>query len=146
MPFKAEHLGTLKPRFWDLLDYQSSNIQTVGQALEAGGPAWSLVDDSKVISCGGLILLHKGVAEAWFIGGDAIDKYPILIYKLVKRAIRSSAAAFGIIRIQAHINEEHEIGLMWATRLGFEIEAKLKKYGIMGQDVFLAVHFPNEGK
>jgi len=141
--FEADHLTMLKPRSWDMTDYKAVDVYALGKALREGGPAWTLVTPDEIVACGGFTLIHRGVAEAWFLGGGNMGDHILTLHRWVKRLIQSTANDAKLRRIQAHVHEKHLPGIGWALKLGFKVEAKLEQYGLDGGPVFLMAYFPN---
>lgn len=94
-------------------------------------------DDGTIIACGGVVILWRGVGEAWGLTTTLVERYKLLYYKTTKTMIESVAQSFNLHRVQATIPYAHEQAARFITRMGFEREGFLRKFGPDGHDFIM---------
>lgn len=105
------------------------DLNEIGHALITAGVCFSMVEDNRVIGCGGLIPKWKGVGEVWIAVSSELKDRPLLLVKETLRCLHMFNTRGGYHRIQMHIRSE-DTGLhRWAESLGFTFEGKMRQYG-----------------
>jgi len=94
-------------------------------------------DDGTIIACGGVVVLWRGVGEAWGLTTKLVESYRILYYKTTKTMIESVAQSFNLHRVQATIPVGHEHAARFIMRMGFTREGLMKKFGPDGHDFIM---------
>lgn len=121
-----------------LLQRRASSFmgQTVTQAqvesLEAGEHTYTIFIDGKVMLCGGVTEYWRNRGEAWAILDPECRSEFVTIHSTVKRFFDLCP----VRRIEAAVDVNFDRGHRWVRALGFEFEARLKKFLPDGQDVF----------
>ncbi len=91
------------------------------RAFELGGPAYTLFDgDGRVIACGGVYLVRKGVGEAWTLVSSRATGMALAIHKTTVRILGRIIETYDLERVQAVTKENH--GRKWLKALGFHCE------------------------
>ena len=124
----------------DFLDFVVPTSEGRGSAfagkLLLRGPAWTVLEDDRILACYGIVPICKGCGEAWAILAPEVRERPFLF----KFAIRSFATirASGLYhRIQAHVDANHAGAVRLVEHLGFRKEAVLEAYGPNKETYFL---------
>ncbi len=94
-------------------------------------------DEGEIIACGGIVILWKGVGEAWGLTTKLVEDYRILYYKTTKTMIEGFAKALKLHRVQATVPVGHEPAARFIIKLGFAREGLLKKFGPDGSDFIM---------
>lgn len=135
VPFEAEHLAAITPRWPFTLDAESVEDLTARAASTAGaGPAWTAVVAGEPVGCGGVVLLWPGVGEAWSFAGDATSRTGLAFHRAVATGLEQIAGDHRLHRIQAACHANHNQGRRWLALLGFKEEGLMQHYGPQGHD------------
>lgn len=100
------------------------------KALMDAGPAWSAVQEDKVLVCAGLVPLWEGRSQIWSL--IAADAGPYFI-RLV-RGMRTFLDLQDVRRIEAAVATEFPQGHRLARMLGFVREGTMRGYAPGGRD------------
>ncbi len=131
--YNPDHLDKLKPKsVYDPTEDHRGNIETLVKSN--AGKVKTLVDEEKVLAVCGFSLLRRGVAEFWAITSEEVKERPIAFHKSVKYLIFYIENHLNLHRTQITVSASFDEGRRWAEGLGFEEEARLKKYGADGSD------------
>ena len=84
----------------------------VGQAITA-------VDGKKVLGIAGLAVNSDGLASGWLLGSMALRKKPMVLHRLVKRALGNVLASEQVRRIEVKVFDKEPVTVRWVERLGF---------------------------
>lgn len=117
IPFEIDHLALIDavPRL--LIDPRTRPLLVPGGAL-------TLVGNDGVLGCGGLIALGDDRAEAWVVMSPTLRARPMVLHRVVSRALAASPFA----RVGASVRRDFAEGGRWLARLGFE------RAGTLGDD------------
>lgn len=101
------------------------------------GPAWSVVQDGEPLAILGLSFGTPGVATAWFVATDAIDRRS---WRKVLSHCRIVAGnvfgeGSGLHRVQASTLGDWAEAARFALHLGFEHEGVRRRAGSGGEDI-----------
>ena len=96
------------------------------QAL-ANYPAKTGVLDGRIIGCGGVVIIREGFGEAWVIMVSDMKKLKI-DPRIAMNQLWKWIKEYKLIRTQAPLIADWELGLKYARFIGFEHEAILKNY------------------
>lgn len=97
------------------------------------GVGWAAVRDGRVIAAAGIVEMWEHRATAWALfSQDAIDGF-IQIH----RAVRDVLADAPWRRVEMTVDAQHDAGVRWAERLGFQCEGRMRAYTADGRDCFL---------
>lgn len=95
-----------------------------GQAL-----MWTIKLNGEIVAVLGLTLIYSGVAEAWSLTSELVNKCPKSYFKAVKHLLEATQKELNIHRFQMHIRSELFYLHRWAKKIGFKPEGELKKFG-----------------
>lgn len=104
--------------------------------MRVEGMSWSAEVDGLVVASAGLVPLWAGVAEAWMISGDEVDRHAIKIARTLRTMLEDTMWQRSIHRAQANIHSRFERALRLAEWLGFENEGLMRRFGVEGDDYF----------
>ena len=107
-----------------------------GDALAAvtAGPAWTLCLEGRPVACGGVVLLWRGVGEAWSLSAAGLGPFALRLHRTVAARLAEAEAGHGLHRIQASVRSDNNEGRRWLARLNFREEGVMRGYGPMGHD------------
>lgn len=105
--------------------------QEYADALQKAGEAWSGFVSGQCIGCAGLVKVWDGRAMAWAVLSDQTGKYMRAITARTAKCIRESEYR----RIEAQVATDFVAGHRWVQLLGFQYEARLRKWFPDGGDV-----------
>ena len=98
------------------------------------GDAWTARVDDKIAAVGGLLRLWPGVRSAWLCVTPLGRAHPVFVIRTLARCLVAQIQAAELRRVQADICDHDTAGLALVTRLGFEEEGIMRKYGPNGED------------
>lgn len=127
MPYKPEHYMSIYKyaREWTL--WGLPNPDQVAQNYMRG-PGITGFCDQDVIACGGLVVLWKGVAEAWTVASPLVLKYPLFFHKHAKMFLEDCIEMFHLDRVQCIVDVEFYASQKWVKSMGFKAESVMPKY------------------
>lgn len=82
----------------------------------------------EVMFLAGVRYLRDGVAEAWMLGSDLVEKHKLPFYRTVKGLIEFCFHKLDIHRLQISVEADWKSGTKWATNLGFNYEGLAVAY------------------
>lgn len=101
------------------------------QSLLDAGPAYTLIDDGKILACGGISLIWEGRGLMWSLISDSLrGPQFIRMHRIVLRFLEMHELRRIEITVDHHWPRAHR----WAKLLGFKHEAYLPKYAPNGLD------------
>lgn len=140
VPFEPDHLRRLDPREMEARLFAAipSDLDAYARAMDQPGLSFTgLADDGTVIGCAGVRPLWRGVGQAWAL----LSVHAPHAFKAVHRAalagLADAFATGGFHRVQISVAVDFPAGLRWAGRLGFEVEGRMRRYGMTGDDHYL---------
>lgn len=138
IPFLPEHIGQIDRPRHDAVTHVQAAGETYWHQLFLAGPAYTgMVGDLVIGSCG-LMIMHRGVAQAWLVGSDHIARHPVCFHVLLKRGLAASQDDLGLHRIQCAVYEDvPRTWHKWIEALGFLFEAPMAAFGPNKQDAYL---------
>jgi len=104
--------------------------------MRVEGMSWSAEIDGLVVASAGLIPLWGGVAEAWMISGDEIDRHAVKIARKLRTMLEDTMWQRSIHRAQANIHCRFDRAIRLAGWLGFTNEGLMRRFGVEGDDYF----------
>lgn len=128
--FEPEHILQIEGREPD-----RSILAGLDNALEMAknhathGPAWTGFWDSKPMACVGIVILWDGCAEGWALTSDLVREHPCAFHRAVYKKLDEVTREYKIHRLQLSIPHSHIVSRMWAYRLGFRNEGRMRKFG-----------------
>ncbi|WP_232343223.1 GNAT family N-acetyltransferase [Burkholderia pseudomallei] len=96
---------------------------------------WAIVEDGKVLGCGGLVECWENRAQTWALISSAllVPRRFRLVHRMVRRVLDDAPWR----RIEMDVDASHAAGIAWAEHLGFERECVRRKYTAAGRDMLL---------
>lgn len=113
--------------------------------MRVSGLSWSAEIDGRIVASAGLIPLWAGVAEAWMISGDEIDRHAIKIARTLRTKLEDIMWQRSIHRAQANIHCRFARAIRLAGWLGFENEGRMTRFGVEGDDYYRFAKVINHG-
>lgn len=104
--------------------------------MRVEGLSWSAEIDGKVVASAGLVPLWPGVAEAWMIPSDKVDRHRIKVARQIRVMFEDVMRRRGIYRAQANLHHNFEKAIRLAEWLGFENEGLMRRFGVEGGDYY----------
>lgn len=102
---------------------QTMTPENIAMAIE-GGMALAAVEASRIVAMAGIYERWSGVGLAWALLAEDFSDRRFSVFKLMKRALDVSP----LVRIEAHVAEEHVEGHRLLVHLGFEREGLMRKF------------------
>ena len=100
------------------------------------GRVYAGVSEGRTIFLCGVEPLLPGVGEAWIVLVPDIHRY-IRFYHVVRRLMEYEENRMGLVRLQAHCDEDRPENLRFIAHLGFTPEAVLRKRGLNGKNQYI---------
>lgn len=137
IPYHADHLLQIALQPAQAHHLGSVAIPKYREALAIPGMAWTGIHDDRIVGCAGLVPEWEGRVIAWALFG-VIPKpaWPAIIKK-IQREFRETLASQGRHRVEMTVPSNFGPGCRLARLLGFDIEGKMRCYGVDGADHFL---------
>lgn len=133
--YRASDYLNIHRRKFDLYTFLNfPDPERVAKELSRG-PALSLVCDTGIIACGGILPLWRRVGEAWMVTSSMVEKHPLLVIRKLLKAFLEIIENYRFERVQTTIDVENEKSIKLAEWLGFKNEGLMKKY-IGGRDFY----------
>lgn len=135
--FRPEHFTEARP----ILEHQHMmglvDSEHTARTLAKFPASTARTSEGEIIACGGVVILWRGVGEAWGLTTKHVDRYRIFYYKNTKLLIESIAQSFNLHRVQATVPVGHEPAARFIMRMGFAREGLLRKFGPDGSDFIM---------
>ena len=135
VPYKEEHLALLE------FPIEEQKIKDTAFSLlrvnAKRGPAYTGFKNGKVLGIAGVIILWKGVGEAWTIISPEAKKYKISLHKVIKTNLDRIIKEHNLHRVQTYVKIDWHSSQKWMEMLGFECEAILEIFGPNKEDYYL---------
>lgn len=110
-----------------------ADLRLHGHYLCQKGPALQVLRDGVPVAAGGLVEIRPHHATAWaYVGADA---GPAMV--ALTRAVRRVIGARAYERVDTTVRASFDAGYRWATLLGFDDIALLRKWGADRSDHIL---------
>jgi hypothetical protein len=126
VPYRAEHLAALvlQPAQEWLAPIVTEEYRA---ALERAGPAFSALDDGRVLGCAGIIEHWPGRGVAWAMLAADIGTRFVAVHRAARRHLEHEAPR----RLEIAVERDFAVGRRWALLLGFERETPdgMRGYG-----------------
>jgi hypothetical protein len=101
------------------------------QSLLEAGPAYTLIEDGKVLAVGGISLIWEGRGLMWSLISDGLHGAQFFrMHRITKRFLDLHPMR----RIEITVDHQWPQAHRWAKLLGFKHEAYLPKYAPNGLD------------
>ena len=86
------------------------------------------------MACGGVVLLWRGVGEAWSLSAAGLSARALALHRIVAARLDRVQADHDLHRIQTSVHIDNGPGRRWVARLGFKEEGIMQGYGPLGDD------------
>ncbi len=139
VPFRREHLLTLKheARIQQAQTVDAGLINEVDALAVSHSPSYTMLDGTRVIACAGGVQPWLGRWVVWSVMSCDAKHHLLRIVRAAQRFIEVTCEG----RLEAPIRADFAPGQRLAEMLGFEPEAKLKRFMPDGGDAILYVRF-----
>lgn len=135
VPFAPEHLHAFSPApVFEADGCASADLAEHARASLVAGPAWSVCMDGRPVGCGGVVLLWRGVGEAWSLSAPGLGGSALVLHRIVAQRLRAAEREHGLHRIQTSVQIDNRQGRRWVAALGFREEGIMRGYGPLGDD------------
>jgi len=133
--FAGEHLHAFEPAPVFAADgCAAADLDAQAAATLAAGPCWTAALDGRPVGCGGVVLLWRGVGEAWSLSAPGLGRHALGLHRIVAARLAAVRAEHALHRIQTSVHIDNTQGRRWAARLGFKEEGMMQGYGPLGDD------------
>lgn len=103
---------------------------------EEDGKGFTVIYESKMVACAGIITIMKGVGLAWALYPLDIGNYHI-DPRIAKDKLKEIMIKHNFRRVQATVRADFPAGKSYLRYMGFKREGTMKKYEPDGTDSFL---------
>lgn len=135
IPFEPEHLELIAAREPDLSVLRSMpDAKKLAAEYAERGPCWTGFWDGQAMAAVGIVILWNHVAEGWALTSDLVRQHPCAFHRAVCHKLRYVMQKYELNRLQLSIQHSNLVSRMWAYRLGFRNEGRMKKFGPEGED------------
>lgn len=136
IPFSVNHVVSI-----DMRDHETwasrEMLEEFAQEHMRRGGGYSMVDDGKIIACGGVDVVWQGVGEAWTILSRHIEQHKLSLHRTTRCFLDNLIHMRRLHRVQAHVLKADERAVRWINALGFHAEAVLESFGPNREDYIL---------
>jgi hypothetical protein len=106
---------------------------------QAHGAGWTVLDDGEPVAIGGVKLPVPWAGVVWFVCTDRMR--PVTWKKLIRHGrIVLSNASERLRRVECHVLASWPEAVLFAKRMGFEVEGVRANAGRDGQDLLTMVY------
>ncbi|QRV71472.1 putative acetyltransferase [Methylophilales phage MEP301] len=92
------------------------------------GPSVAVFVESDLVAIFGMVLVWKGVGEAWSTFDEKARRYPIAMTKSAFTFFDICEILFNLHRVQITVDSNDSRAMRWAKCLKFESEGLMKEY------------------
>ena len=138
VPFNPVH--TLNIRIGDAASIamrENLNFADLMAAQAASGHAITVLLHGTPAACFGSVSIWKGLEEMWCLLEERARKYPLAMTKIAIAYRDYRVIAGNLRRLQLNVRCSDQRAFRWAKTIGFELEAKMRRYGPDGSDFYL---------
>ncbi|MGF1593837.1 MAG: hypothetical protein ACFCUW_11190 [Kiloniellaceae bacterium] len=122
VPFAPAQLADLEPPV-----FCRGQLRDFAAAYRPAGPAFSLVEEGRVLGCAGLVL--EGTrGRAWAFLSESLRQRPFLLHRTVRRALPALARHYDLEIIDAEAHADFAAARQWLERLGFRHVETLPRF------------------
>lgn len=139
--FRAEHLEGVR---W--IEEKHARLLGIDRALKTyeRHPSYTGFCGGQFIAAAGIVVPYAGLGEAWAIAGPLAQTHKVWFHRNVKAFLASTVERLGLRRLQAMVRAEYVGNVAWLETLGFHLEARMERYGVNGEDMFLYALLPED--
>jgi hypothetical protein len=138
VPFNPAHALTMRIgnassiAMRDNLDFAS-----LMAAQAVTGHAITVLLHGTPAACFGSVSIWKGLEEMWCLLEERARKHPLAMTKIAIAYRDYRVIAGNLRRLQLNVRCDDQRAFRWAKAIGFELEAKMRRYGPDGSDFYL---------
>jgi len=135
MPCTPEHIEKIP---WTDQDpaFEPYARQAMKQCAD-GDSTFALMAPEGVVMCGGLAPVSPGVAYAWLMASELIQRYPLAACAACMEGLAFLAEKQDLHRVQTAIYPAFTKGRIFAEWLGFKFEGVMRRYSPDRRDYYL---------
>ena len=126
--YRPEDYLSIVRRKFDMMTFLNFPDKKAVANNLVNGPSFTGISEEGIIACGGVLVLWKGVGEAWVITSPLVNLYPLTFAKIVKRKLKQIIIDNNLERVQTVVDKEHIISREWVKWMGFTYEGPMRKY------------------
>lgn len=135
----AARLITFHPGHLDLLEWRpfdkdyTTQLPTFMQQVEAyceQGFSMTMVEDGRVLACGGILPLYPGIAYAWLFGSTYLPSRAKTFTRTLQGWMDTTSDTLNLHRLQTVCHVDDVQGKKWVEMLGFIAEGTLRGYDV----------------
>jgi len=116
---------------------ENLNFADLMAAQAASGHAITVLLHGTPAACFGSVSIWKGLEEMWCLLEERARKYPMAMTKIAIAYRDYRVIAGNLRRLQLNVRCSDQRAFRWAKAIGFEPEAKMRRYGPDGSDFYL---------
>jgi len=138
VPFNPAH--ALNMRIGDAASIairDNLNFADLMAAQAASGHAITVLLHGTPAACFGSVSIWTGLEEMWCVLEERARKYPLAMTKIAIAYRDYRVIAGNLRRLQLNVRCSDQRAFRWAKAIGFEPEAKMRRYGPDGSDFYL---------
>lgn len=138
VPFKAAHLDLLAWREFDATYTRTlPNFTDQVEAYCEGSLAVTVVQDWRIMACGGILPMGDGLGYCWLFGSAHLNVARLWFFREVHKWLDAMIETLNLHRLQTvcHVNDAQ--GIKWVEALGFVAEGTLRSYDAMQGDYIM---------
>ena len=142
VPLKYEHLTRLR-----LKEHEQEYARSIPRYIDyvwdnaVDGYSWAGIARGRVIAAFGLRFYWEGVAEAWMLPGEGIEKNAISVVRATRHLFDIAIEENRLRRVQIAVKVENDTAYKFAKAVGFGVESVMRKFGPEGSDYYLMARF-----
>jgi RimJ/RimL family protein N-acetyltransferase len=116
--------------------WQGATLQMAEEQAKRG-PAFTFVQDGRIIGVTGVVVPWPGVGTAWMALTDHINGHRIWLTKVSQAVLRHAVQAHQLHRLEATVLADSERNQRWLEALGFsrEQDGRARAYTALGADM-----------
>ena len=118
-----------------LIDMSSEVINRINDYMLLG-PVVAAKLNNEILGIGGVGKIHAGVGVAWLILSPVFIKYPKSLLKMCRQIVDEAFDCLSLHRIHMDIDSSRAENSRFASKLGFECEGTMYKYGPNKEDYY----------
>lgn len=123
VPASLDMIGKLDLQRVQVMAGQEMTEDMLDAAIRSGY-ALAACDGDKVICLAGVMQKWEGVGVAWALFSWMAPKYPVFLYKAIKRTL----CLEDFSRIECYVLSDHAQGMRLARHLGFNEEGLMRNF------------------
>ena len=138
VPFRWYHPRSMRLRDFELKSYVDvPNYETQLRYYEAAQHSHTALLRGEMVASFGVHEVWPGVGEGWLITSHQVAHYPITLTRMTRRYLDIAARELQLHRLQITCNVNNQLAVRWASRLKFDREGLLRRYGPDGSDYIM---------